>query len=318
MSKRFEAGLPRDMFKSKKSKAKSVEAPAEEKNENKIPDAPNYKFLNLTMVYDEGRKAILGTDNIRYYTIFNAAEVKEGEVWECNIMQAYGVHENVAYVVNKIKDASLETKAEIVVKEPSAPAKKQKKVEVPSEDISAIKSELREKTKKLREANLKAGRMQRQINSIPGLKDEIEKKRLCIQSLKVQVKQLEDKQPEKELQNLTAERDHYKSESEKQALEIERLKKVLALYETGTKTTSVTTYLTGATGIHCNYLVDEGYKVYFSPGKRTLRFIPDAEGSVLCRDKDVSLPAIGRYSNFTEIRKLEARKEDNEVVVSLE
>ena len=99
---------------------------------------------------------------------------------------------------------------------------------------------------------------------------------------------------------------------------IERLKKVLALYETGTKTTSVTTYLTGSTGIHCNYLVDEGYKVYFSPGRRTLRFIPDAEGSVRCRDKDVSLPAIGRYSNFTEIRKLDARKEENEVVISLE
>ncbi len=178
-----------------------------------------------------------------------------------------------------------------------------------------LEAKLREKSRKLTEANLRIGRMQKQINSLPGFRDKIRQKDECISSLKIQVKQLEAKN--RAMEKIVMERDNFEIKCREKDAEIEKLNAMLALYEARFRNPGVTTYLTDPMVIHSSLFDHMTYRVYLSPGKRTLRFIPDDNGTVVCSDRDVTIPAIAGFSRFSETRALEARKEGSEILISL-
>ena len=318
MSKILDPSLPPKLAKKLNAKEKSQkkENTVEKTDEQKASEMVLPQQERLTIVFDEKIQSLVGV-NGKLRCKMLSGSMEAGEVWECQIIPYNGACGTMpeAYAVTKVGEAKAEEKPAAEVKK--APEKKKESAPKTKGD-SELRQKLRETSALLKEANRKANRLQKQIDiTIPKLKNDIKKGEEANRSLKTQVRILEGQLKAKNKGDVTAERDRLRAEVEEKSAEIERLKAILALYSNGSKPAAVTTYLTGQSSIHCNLLEDLEYRVYFSPGKRTLRFIPSDNGTVRIADKDVVIPAIAKYSDFTKIRQLEARKEGSEVVVSL-
>ena len=319
MSKIVDPNLPPKLAKKLNAKEKSQkkENTAEKTDEQKASEMVLPQQETLTIVFDEKSQSLIGVNGKLRCNMLSGS-MQAGEIWECQILPVSGARGLMpdAYAMTKVGEAKVEEKP--VAETKNVPAKKKAPAAPKAKDDSELRQKLRETSALLKEANRKANRLQKQVDvTIPKLKDDIKQGEVANRSLKTQVKKLEGQLKARSKGDVTAERDRLRQEVEEQKAEIERLKATLALFNNGTKPTSVTTYLTGESSIHCNLLDHDEYRVYFSPGKKTLRFIPSEEGTVRCEDKDVVIPILSMYSNFTKIRQLEARKEGSEVVVSL-
>lgn len=319
MSKIYDPNLPPKLAKKLNAKEKSQkkENASEKTNEQKVSEIVLPQQETLTIVFDEKSQSLIGVNGKLRCNMLSGS-MNAGEIWECQILPFNGARGVLpdAFATKKVGEVQVEKKPAAEIKKPAA--KKNAPAAPKAKDDSDLRQKLKDANAQLKEANRKANRLQKQVDiTIPKLKNDIKQGEEANRSLKTQVKKLEGQLKARSKGDVTAERDRLRQEVEEQKAEIERLKATLALFNNGTKPTSVTTYLTGESSIHCNLLDHDEYRVYFNPGKKTLRFIPSEKGTVRCEDKDVVIPVISMYSNFTKIRQLEARKEGSEVVVSL-
>ena len=319
MSKIYDPNLPPKLAKKLNAKEKSQkkESASEKTDEQKVSEIVLPQQETLTIVFDEKSQSLIGVNGKLRCNMLSGS-MNTGEIWECQILPFNGARGVLpdAFATKKVGEVQVEKKPAAEIKKPAA--KKNAPAVPKAKDDSDLRQKLKDANAQLKEANRKANRLQKQVDiTIPKLKNDIKQGEEANRSLKTQVKKLEGQLKARSKGDVTAERDRLRQEVEEQKAEIERLKATLALFNNGTKPTSVTTYLTGESSIHCNLLDHDEYRVYFSPGKKTLRFIPSEKGTVRCEDKDVVIPVISMYSNFTKIRQLEARKEGSEVVVSL-
>ncbi|MCQ2070996.1 MAG: hypothetical protein MJZ68_07685, partial [archaeon] len=148
------------------------------------------------------------------------------------------------------------------------------------------------------------------------LEEEIRSKERANRSLVTQVQSLEKKVKDNNVGNLESELEYYKSQCEFLSKELTQARDLVRLYSSGSRYSSVNTFLLGETTIHCNLLDDGRYRVYFSPRKRTVRFIPDDGGEILCSDRKVSVSAFRYYTAFDKVRELSAVKEGDETVIA--
>jgi len=327
------AGMPKDlrdaMKRTKKEKAARAEAEKGQAGDAGTAQI-DMRTKDLAVVYDEGRQCLVGISGTDRYMILGT-KASAGEVWSCGILPSNGMGMYQALPMALIKEArkeekdmpgevqeadsaAVETAIEAVASagQPEDPC-----IAAMQARIDELEGKLKEKGKKHTDTILKYGRVLKKLKQAEKVADELKQKEATIINLKDQVKRLERKIGDRDIGNLESERDRYMALADEKDDEIARLKEMLALYESGAKETAVTTFLTGFTGIHCNMLGEGRYRVYFSPGKRVLRFVPDDMGDVVCPGGNVSIPAIGRFTHFEKIRALEAVSEGSDIVISL-
>lgn len=325
-------GMPKDLRNARKNSKKAKgDQPENGSGQNgEGAQQIGMRTKELKIVHDDDLQCLVGINGTHKYRILGKLASAE-EVWICGILPSNGMGSYEALPMELKKQAPKEEVVEVSeVQEEDVPVAESVIVpEIPIEQcedpriaemeakIADLEAKLKEKSDKHRDTILKYGRAQKRVNQADKMADELKQKDIAIASLKTQVQSLEKKINNRDIDNLESERDHYLSMLDEKDVEIARLKEVLALYESGAKETSVKTFLTGFTGIHCNMLGEGRYRVYFSPGKRTLRFVPDDAGDVVCPDGNVSIPAIGRFTHFEKIRALQAVSEDQEVIISL-
>jgi hypothetical protein len=326
------AGMPRDLMNAKKRPKKEKNACGEAKK-GQTGDAGTAQIgmrtKDLAIVFDEGRQCLVGISGTDSYVVLGT-KASAGEVWSCGILHSNGMGMYHALPMSIIKEArkeedepgevqkadstTIEAPIEILA---SAGQPEDPRIAAMQARIDELEGKLKEKNAKHRDVILKYGRVLKKLGQAEKVADELKQKDITISSLKEQVKGLERKIGDRDIGNLESERDRYMALADEKDAEIARLKEILALYESGAKETAVTTFLTGFTGIHCNMLGEGRYRVYFSPGKRTLRFVPDYAGDVVCPGGNVSIPAIGRFTHFEKVRALEAVTEGMDIVISL-
>lgn len=327
------AGMPRDLMGAKK-RSKKEKAARNEAEKGQTGDAGmvqiGVRTKDLEMVYDEGRQCLVGINGTDRYMILGEV-ASAGEVWSCGILHSNGMGTYEAYpmsIVRKARKEEKDTSGEdqkadsVSIETPieagaSAGQPEDPRIAAMQARIDELEVKLKEKNDKHRDVILKYGRVLKKLGQAEKVADELKQKDVTINNLKDQVKGLERKIGDRDIGNLESERDRYMALADEKDAEIARLKEILALYESGAKETAVTTFLTGFTGIHCNMLGEGRYRVYFSPGKRTLRFVPDYAGDVVCPGGNVSIPAIGRFTHFEKVRALEAVTEGMDIVISL-
>ncbi len=314
MSKRSDLYMCRDAAERGRRRAAGGKKDGGEETEE-VPQVLLGAPMELTVVRDGVHGFLVGVSgNERYRLLDGPAEA--GEVWKCQILPAGRGMMPEAYPISREGRSAAAAVSPGPVREKGRTGRKTA-APVREREDSELGRKLSDKTAKLNAANLRIGRMQRQINGLEKLREENRQKDSAIRSLKTQVQQLETKLKPRNMEGIIAERDGLRAKVEDQEEEIRRLRDILSLYSTGVRRSAVTTYLTGATSIHCNLLEDKGYRVYFSPGRKTLRFVPDVNGTFGRDGRDVVIPAIRQFTDFEKIRSLEARKEEGEVVVSL-
>ncbi len=274
--------------------------------------------ITVRMELDEKTGLLIGKHRGRSILVMEDSRITVGETWECNLVSD-GEH-SVLYPQKKVEAKSEAAECPPAPVQKTKAKKKTQAAETDTVPLSKYK-ELEEKSRirgeKLSKANLRIGNLTKQLGSMDKVKEENKRQKVTIQSLKTQVKALEKEKPKTDVSGIEIERDRYKYLAEELQSKVERLTAMLELYNSGTRESQANTFLLGKTRIHCNLLDDERYRVYFSPGKKTLRFVPDQEGQVYCDKKEVILPAIAGYTNFEEVRRLEACTVDGEVRISL-
>ena len=75
--------------------------------------------------------------------------------------------------------------------------------------------------------------------------------------------------------------------------------------------------MTSPTVMHCPVFENRAYTVQFGARFTVMRFIPDEQGPVVCRDGDVDLPALGRYGVFESLRKMPVTVTDGVITVTV-
>ncbi len=297
-------------------KKKGAERPKDEESEKRIATGNPDEVVATIEVSDTGN--LVGVvSGEKAYVLDDESLYSEGETWRC-----YKVPYGMTCRLYSIAKVSGTQKTQTAETDKAVKAEKKKheaavEETVPLSKYRALEEDLRQVRIRYRDANLRLGRQTKAIKGIEGLKEQIRQKDECNKSLKQQIQVLERKQSTTSVTNLEVERDMYKKQVEEMQAKIAQLNGIIEAYSAANKAEKVTTYLLGDTSIRCSLLEEDNYRVYFSPGKRTLRFIPDSEGRVPCDKKVVSIPSIAKYTGFSKIRALEAVCEDGEVRISL-
>ncbi len=296
----------------------------------KGPKGP--KFVEVTIEEDTDGRYIGRLGDIRYI-IMNPDMVSPGQTWKCVVgppssAVSWGTFDAMASVmVSEAQDgpeAEEPSDPEEVPEpepEPESPEREPPEEsdagKVAQEDVRKLRAELTETYEKLVAANKEIQRLSEENREIEHLRTQLKQKERAENSLKTQVKQLEKKAISREGVNTVSEMNSYKVRCEQLEGEVERLRQVVEAYDSGSRFTSVTTMLIGETTIHCNYLKGSRYRAYFSPRKRTIRFVPDDEGDARVEDCNVTLPGLASYTKYEKIRQLSARQRGDEIIVTL-
>lgn len=324
------AGIPKMLRKQLKAK-KNVERDnnGEVSEENTLDrictKAVDSTEVTLTIVMDDRNGRLMASDGESNFMILNAGEIEVGEMWKCRLLGAYP--ENSAYLIEYVGMSELESQGEVpteVVAEESverdlpdigantetAPVRKDSSIEGESELVRDLR-------KQLKDANTRNSRLEKELKDLPNLKLRISKQDEAIRNYKVQVKSLESKDNVRKLDNAVSELERYKADCEAKDKEITKLRSILDTYAISGKEDFQKMFITGDTSLYSTMFDCMRYKVYFSPGKKTLRFIPDESGSVTVNDRSVTIPALAGYSNFLKVRSLEVEKDGSEILISL-
>ncbi len=306
----------------KDGKGKDAEPP------KKGINRPNSVEITIE-VDDQGR--YIGRSGDLRYLIMNPEMVSPGQTWKCLVgPPSSSVYWDIydAMAAEMVSDAPDEPEGDFMHEavpepEPEPEPPEQEPPEEPDmgkiaqEDVRKIRAELTETYEKLVLANKEIQRLSEENRRIEHLESQLKQKERAEQSLKTQVKQLEKKANSREGVNTASEMNSYKVRCEQLEGEVERLRQVVEAYDSGSKFTSVTTMLIGETTIHCNYLKESRYRAYFSPRKRTIRFVPDEDGDARVDDCNVTLPGLASYTKYEKIRQLSARQRGDEIIVTL-
>lgn len=311
-------GIPKKM-KSKKRKAKNDEAVV-----RPLPTPTR----QLT-IKKNAKGEFIGVDGGFSIGIAEGRNVQEGQVWRCSIGELpIG---DIAVPVDILSEGITAESSEKSIPEDSEDVSTTMEESQPmtptfSSEIMPTESEfsrlqeenqdLRAKLNDLVKAN---NRFSEEVKRIPLLEDQLKDVKKANSSLKEQVKNLEKKCKMDENTILAKERDRVQDLCRNKDEKIAELMEIIDLYQTESRSNPniMSTYLTGSTGIHCNHLDDRRYRVYFSPGKRTLRFIPDDEGVVISKNHEVTLPGISGYTGYERIRKLDVKVDGDNILVAL-
>lgn len=326
----FLTNVPKKLIKQKKKKLKeemkASENPSDEPAKKKIcTRAVDSEDRVFTIVSDDRNGQLMASDGEDTYSIHNLGNCAVGEKWNGKLIDIPG--ESVAYLgrrnidpepeetVVEISDAATEEHDEDAQPD-TEPAVEATAVEESSsaDEESDLVKELR---KKLRDAYSRINTLEKQLGELSQLREEKGRLKLANKSLTIQVQRLEKKRNVSDFENMLSERDRYKSECNSKDKEIARLRNILEYYGSSSKEDAPKAFITGDTSIHSMMFDCMKYRVYFSPGKKTLRFIPDDNGSVTVNDKEVMIPALGRYSNYLKPRPLKVEKNGSEILISL-
>ncbi len=290
--------------------------------------------VEITIEVD-GQGRYIGRSGDLRYLIMNPEMVSPGQTWKCLVgPPSSSVYWDIydAMAAEMVSDAPDESDEDFIheaVPEPGPepepepeppeqePAEESDAGKIAQEDVRKIRAELTETYEKLVSANKEIQRLSEENRRIEHLESQLKQKERAEQSLKTQVKQLEKKAISREGVNTVSEMNSYKVRCEQLEGEVERLRQVIEAYDSGSRFTSVTTMLIGETTIHCNYLKGSRYRAYFSPRKRTIRFVPDDEGDARVEDCNVTLPGLASYTKYEKIRQLSARQRGDEIIVTL-
>ncbi len=338
----FLTNVPKKLIKQKKKKQKeekkASENPSDEPAKKKIctltVDSEDRVF---TIVSDDRNGQLMASDGEDTYSIHNLGNCAVGEKWNGKLIDISGG--SVAYLVRLNIDPEPEENvveisedaAEVNVVEISD-ASTEENVEdaqpdtEPAVDVAAVEESspadegsdlVKELRKKLRDANLRITALEKQLEELPQLREDKKRLERANKSLTKQVQILEKKGNIRDFENISSELDRYKSECNAKDKEIARLRNLLVYYGSSSKEDAPKAFITGDTSIHSMMFDCMKYRVYFSPGKKTLRFIPDDKGSVTVNDKEVTIPALGRYSNYLKPRALKVEKNGSEILIRL-
>lgn len=330
----FLTNIPKKMRKQMKKDQKGAKNASEKPSDEAVQDkrcamAVDSEDMLFTIILDDKSGQLMATDGENTYAVSNLGNRAVGEKWNGKLVPIPGG--SVAYlltpytdpepeeIVEELSDEEIEEKIEENLEEVQSDAEPTVDAIAVQESSSIVdESELvKDLRKQLKDANSQIFTLEKQLKDYPHLKDTIKKKNTAIKSLTTQVKSLEKKTNVRDFDNMSSELNRYKSDCDAKDKEIARLKRLVEFYGSSSKEDSPKAFITGNTSIHSMMFDCMKYRVYFSPGKKTLRFIPDDQGSVTVNDKEVTIPALGGYSNFLKPRALEVEKNGSEVLIRL-
>ena len=313
--------IRKQMKARKKEEKNTEEKPSEEKPKEMCTRTVNSDEVVLTIVKDEKSGDLKATDGYVNFPIQNPGDITVDEKWKCRLLDLPTGF--VAYLVSYEGMAEPEAAVEEKIEEPVvdiAPVEEAPVETVPAEENAPVFNEsdlVRELRKQLKEANTRNRKLEKELKDLPGLKDQIKKQGVALQNYRKQVQSLEKGNNVRNFENAMSEMNRYKADCETMSREIEKLKALLEMSMQSSKEDTPKAFITGDSSIYSAMFDYMRYRVYFSPTKKTLRFIPDENGAVTVNDKGVVIPALAGYSNFLKARPLEAERNGSEVLMSL-
>ncbi len=325
MPKKFRKQIKAREKAEKNAENMAEEKPADEENSGKkCAKAVESDEVVLTIVQDD-KGNMFASDGESDYPILNPGEQCIDERWQCRLLQmptgpsAYLVKYLGKVESEAAEDGSSDVPEEVIAEVDSTDEEVPVETVPEAVNVPVVKESdlVKHLRRQLKEANTKNGQLEKELKDLPALKQLIKKQGVALQNYKTQVQSLESKNNVRNCENALSEMKRYKADCEAKDREIEKLKALLELSTQSTKGESQIAFITGETSIYSAMFDCMKYRVYFSPGKKTLRFIPDENGSVTVNDKGVVIPALAGYSNFLKARAIGAEKNGSEVLISL-
>lgn len=312
--------LPRPKRRNKKAEE------GEKKPKLPIPD-----MVEVTIEQDGN--GFFGTvDNCVFRLSAYAPAVSTGEIWQCMFDESpsYGRlllpmkmigHVTVEEIVEPEVDEYMAEEESEVFEEPPV-----QEAPVQVTDDATI-ADLMEQIRQLKETNRtlksKADRVDRMERKCKDVEDENKKLKRAVESLKTQVKVLNEKDSVKNTMAVESRIKGLEDDMESKDYEISKLREKLKTL--GVDDLSVVphmpkvpkAFLTGEDTIHCTFLEDGRYSVYVSPRLKAIRIVPDDKGRVWCRDRTLHLGCIASFSGFEKARALSFENIDDGVEIRL-
>lgn len=248
---------------------------------------------------------------------YSQKDVSAGEVWMCMVDVSSTLGRTVI-PVEKVSDAP-ETEAveEATGRIPAGDIEVRVPEAVPMTADSGLKKEM----ESLKRANgilkVKAERAERLERQCEQKDAEIKSMKRTMESLKNQVKALNEKDSVKESLSRESEIQNLNDAIESKDYEILKLREKLkslgvddmAVVPSMPKVPKVV--LTGPEAIHCTFLEDGRHMVLVSPNLRSIRVRRDDNGRVWCRDGVLHLSCLSSIHTFEKARPLDFDKLDD-------
>ncbi len=300
-------------------------------------------MMSMELTFEECNGTLVAYCGEYKYTLTNGAhhEVKAGQTWKCFATMDDLTGIPTAFPTKLVSEAAEPDDAtameEIVTDIPDTPENIEEGIGIDAPEVPEIfaedpTSEI-EETTAVPEENV-TGNTKQTIRNLTAenekltkenekLKEELIRYQKTNKELSTQVNSLNSKNSTLNVMSNESKIQSQEEKIESLELEVRLLREelqsrdiddlaVVARHPVVPKAT-----LTGPSTICCTVLKDGPHTILVSPRLKSIRIIPDPNGKVKCTDRTIRISCISGFSNYSSVRPLDIKMEDDVVNIRL-